>query len=434
MLFLGDHLKMDESFLHFIWKFQHFASRNLKTESGLKIIVLQPGFKNADAGPDFKNAKIKIGDIVWNGNVEIHINAKDWYRHNHQNDDAYDNVVLHVVWKNDGQVHRKDKTIIPTLGLKNIVDEKLLLNYRKVFAQGSEILCNRFFRNVKDITILSMKDKALAQRLEEKSQIIFREIALTDNDWEEISWRLLCKNFGFKTNANSFYELAKSVPFKILKKESYSLRTIEALLFGQAGFLEEDFKDTYYLELKNEYKFKQKKYSLERRIDKHQWKFLRLRPANFPTIRIAQLSTLAASNNSLFSFFMNYSSIKELKKGLVSRQSNYWQQHYNFGEQSKTKIGNLGQLSVDNILINTIVPLQFAYGFHKDLEELKEKALELLTSIKPEKNSITKKWEELGMEIKTAFDSQAMIELYNQYCLKKRCLNCSIGVDLLGAS
>ena len=422
---------MDESFLHFIWKFQQLASRELKTESGLKIILLQPGFKNTDAGPDFKNATIKIGDIVWNGNVEIHMTVKDWYRHNHQNDDAYDHVVLHVVWKNDGQVHRKDKTIIPTLELKNIVDEKLLLNYRKLFTQGNEILCNRFFSHVKDITILSMKDKALAQRLEEKSQIIFREIALTDHDWEEISWRLLSKIFGFKTNANSFYELAKSIPFKILKKESYNVMTIEASLFRQGGFLEEGSKDTYFLELKNEYRFKQKKYSLERRIDKHQWKFLRLRPANFPTIRIAQLSTLVASNNSLFSFVINYPSIRELKKGLESSQSNYWRQHYNFGKPSKTKISRLGKLSVDNILINTIVPLQFAYGLHKDLGELKEKALELLASIKPEKNSITKTWADLGMEIKTAFDSQALIELYNQYCLKKRCLNCSIGVDLL---
>jgi len=425
---------MDESFLHFIWKFQQLASRELKTESGLKIILLQPGFKNTDAGPDFKNATIKIGDIVWNGNVEIHMTVKDWYRHNHQNDDAYDHVVLHVVWKNDGQVHRKDKTIIPTLELKNIVDEKLLLNYRKLFTQGNEILCNRFFSHVKDITILSMKDKALAQRLEEKSQIIFREIALTDHDWEEISWRLLSKIFGFKTNANSFYELAKSIPFKILKKESCNVMTIEALLFRQGGFLEEDSKDTYFLELKNEYRFKQKKYSLERRIDKHQWKFLRLRPANFPTIRIAQLSTLVASNNSLVSLFINYPSIRELKRGLEPSQSNYWRQHYNFGKPSKTKISRLGKLSVDNILINTIVPLQFAYGLYKDLGELKEKALELLASIKPEKNSITKTWADLGMEIKTAFDSQALIELYNQYCLNKRCLNCSIGVDLLSTS
>jgi len=424
---------MEESFLHFTWKFQQFNTRNLISDSGQKITVLQPGFQNSDAGPDFNSAKIKIGEITWNGSVEIHINAKDWYRHNHQTDDAYNNVVLHVVWKNDAFIERKDKTIVPTLELKDIVDEQVIHNYNQLFEPDDEILCRKFIDMVKPITVLSMKDKVLAQRLEAKSEEIFREIALTDYDWEEISWRMLCRNFGFKTNAHPFYELGKSMPLKILKKESQQLRMIEALLFGQAGFLEEEFDDPYFLELKNEYIFRKKKYTIERRLDKYQWKFLRLRPANFPTIRIAQLAKLVSKSENLLSLFINYASIKELKNDFEIVQSSYWQKHYNFGKPAKTTIGRLGKASVENILINTAAPLLFAYGIHKDMEELKEKALELLASVNAEKNSITKRWDSLGMEIKSAFDSQAMIELYNQYCMRKRCLSCSIGTDIIRA-
>jgi hypothetical protein len=295
---------MEESFLHFIWKFQKFKHRNLKTDSGKEIKVLHPGFNNKDADPDFSNAKIKIGEITWNGNVEINVNAKDWYRHNHQHDKAYDNVILHVVWENDTSVTREDKTSIPAFELKNIVDEKLLLNYRQFSESGDEILCGRQMNKIKPITIFSMLDKTLAERLETKSEKIFRDIAFTGNDWEEISWRMLSTNFGFKTNAFPFAELGKSMPLKILKKESENLHSIEALLFGQAGFLENKLEDPYFSELKKEYTFKSKKYDLERRLDKHQWKFLRMRPANFPTIRIAQLAALVSSQSNLFSLLV----------------------------------------------------------------------------------------------------------------------------------
>lgn len=422
---------MEESFLHFIWKFQKLDSRDLKTDAGKEITVLHPGFKNKDAGPDFSNAKIKIGEITWNGNVEIHVNAKDWHRHNHQHDKAYDNVILHVVWKNDTSVLREDKTIIPTFELKNVVDENLLLNYRQFFESGDEILCSRLMNKIKPITIFSMLDKTLAERMETKSEKIFRDIAFTGNDWEEISWRMLCTNFGFKTNAFPFAELAKSIPLKILKKESENLQSIEAILFGQAGFLEVELEDPYFISLKREYTFKTKKYALERRLDKHQWKFLRMRPANFPTIRIAQVAALVSRQSNLFSLFTNFNSVADLKKQLKVVQSDYWRRHYNFGSVSQTETGKLGISSVDNILINTVAPILFAYGIHKDQIELKEKSMEVLASVKPEVNSITKKWMAVGNELKSAFDSQAVIEIFNEYCLKKRCLNCSIGMDLI---
>lgn len=422
---------MEEAFLHFIWKFQQFKSRDLKTFSGKQITVLHPGFRNRDAGPDFNNAKIKIGEITWNGNVEIHVNAKDWNRHNHQKDKAYDNVILHVVWKNDTSVLREDKTIIPAFELKNVVDEKLLYNYHQLIMPGEDILCSRFLDNVKPITIYSMLDKAVAQRLETKSEKIFREIAMTANDWEEIAWRMLCLNFGFKTNAFPFSELGKTMPLKILKKESQNLQTIEALLFGQAGFLEENLGDEYFKDLKKEYTFQRKKYNLERRLDKYQWKFLRMRPANFPTIRIAQIAALISIQSNLFSLFTDFTSISDLKKSLVVIQSSYWRKHYNFGSISQRKSGKLGTSSIENILINTVAPVLFAYGIHKDQIELKEKSMELLASVKPEINSITKKWKVNRIDIKSAFDSQALIEIYSQYCLKKRCLNCSIGTEII---
>lgn len=422
---------MEEAFLHFIWKFQQFNSRNLITDSGQEITVLHPGYKNTDAGPDFSGAKIRIGAITWNGNVEIHVHAKDWNRHNHQLDEAYDNVILHVVWNNDAAVLRKDKTTIPAFELQHVVDEILINKYHQLFEPGYDILCSRFLDQVKSITRYSMMDKALAQRLEEKSAKIFREIAFTGNDWEEIAWRMLCQNFGFKTNAFPFFELGKSLPLKILKKESENLKTVEALLFGQAGFLEEHMEDDYFLELKREYHFKRIKYSLERNLDKHQWKFLRMRPANFPTIRIAQLAALVANHSNLFSLFTDYSSILKLKKSLEVIQSGYWIKHYNFGSQANTVSGKFGMSSIENVLINTVAPLLFAYGVHKDQVELKEKAMELLASVKPESNSITKKWEAQGIESKSAFDSQALIEIYNEYCLKKRCLNCAIGTEII---
>jgi hypothetical protein len=277
----------------------------------------------------------------------------------------------------------------------------------------------------------SMMDKALAQRLEMKSENIFREIAFTGNNWEEIAWRMLCQNFGFKTNAYPFFELGKSLPLNILKKESESLKTVEALLFGQAGFLEEDLEDAYFIELKKEYEFKRIKYGLERNLDKHQWKFLRMRPANFPTIRIAQLAALIAQQSNLFSFFVDYSSISDLKKKLKVVQSDYWINHYNFGKPAKTQSGKLGTSSIENILINTVAPLLFAYGIHKDQVELKDKSMELLASVKKETNSITKKWMDNGVGIKSAFDSQAVIEMYNAYCLKKRCLDCAVGAEII---
>lgn len=422
---------MDESLLHFIWKFQHFKTREIFTDTGQSITVLNTGQQNHDAGPDFFNAKVRIGDIIWNGNIEIHIHSKDWNRHKHQEDPAYENVVLHVVWKNDCSIHRKDNSVIPTLEIKDLVDDSILLNYNKLFVPGEEILCGKFVDLPGSISILNMKEKALAQRLEAKSDHIFRKLAMTNGDWEEVAWRILCENFGFKTNLHPFEILAKSIPFNVLKKESHQKNTAEALLFGMAGFLDDDLEESYFNELKGEFLFKQKKYKLEQRLVKHQWKFLRLRPANFPTIRIAQLAALIVKHVSLFSFVVEFSSAKELRNGLEIEQSAYWKNHYNFGKTASNVIGNLGQSSIENIMINTVAPILFAYGMHKDNQSYKDKSIDLLSGIKAESNSITKKWKQLDVENKSAFDSQALIELFNNYCKRKRCLDCAVGAEII---
>ena len=424
---------MEEAFLHFVWRFQYFNSKNLTSHDGQRILILNPGTTNNDAGPDFKNCKIRIGSITWNGNVEIHIEARDWIRHHHQNDPAYDNVILHVVWKNDIPVKRRDLTIIPTLELKGRIEEELLLNYRQLMQPKIDIFCKPFLPRINSLLVLNMREKALVQRLEKKASLIFRELGMVNGDWEEVTWRVLCKNFGFNTNAFPFKELGKSLSFKILKKESHQLVTIEALLFGMAGLLQSEIDDSYFKRLKKEHHFKMKKYKLERRLDEHQWKFLRLRPANFPTIRLAQLASLVAMKKNIFYLFTDFNDPKELKNNLILNQSEYWKTHYRFGVKSKSKIGQLGISSIENIIINTVSPLRFTYGIHKDSEELKDKSMALLQSIGKESNSIIKKWSDLGVEVSTAFDSQAFLELYNEYCLKKRCLNCAIGVDIVNS-
>lgn len=422
---------MEEAFLHFIWKFQQFDHSALSTDDGRPITIFEPGFKNTDAGPDFKNAKIRIGEIVWNGNVEIHVNAADWRRHNHQNDPAYDNVILHVVWKNDEVVGRNDGTRMPTLEMEGLISDELIFRYRELLTPGENILCSKDLPSVKPVTRYQMLDNALARRLEARTQKIFREIGMTDLDWEEIAWRTLAGNFGFKTNADAFTQLAKSLPLKILKKEAHNLMTIEALMFGQAGFLEETPADDYQRKLSDEYGFKSRKYNLDRRLSRHQWKFLRLRPANFATVRIAQLASFIARHPNLFSTFVDHDSPDDLLKQLKTEQSSYWKKHYDFAKAAQSGIGSLGRVSIENIVINTVVPLLFSYGMYRDDEAMKEKAMQVLTEMKPEKNSIITQWQNAGMNVKSAFDTQALIEQYNHFCLKKQCLGCAVGAEII---
>ena len=421
---------MSESFLHYLWQLQYFEKKNLLTSEGERVTVLKTGTLNSNAGPDFFNAKIKIGEIDWVGNVEIHIKSSDWFAHHHEKDTAYDNVILHVVWENDKPVHQ-NHTAIPTLELKNRVDSSLLDEYRKLINSPTLIACERTFSKVDDLIKISMLDKALMQRLETKAGDVTALLKFNNNDWNETTYQLIARNFGFKVNADPFFQLSKALPYKIIQKQN-NLLQVEALFFGQAGMLETKTKDEYISMLFREYHLLSQKYSLgDFRLNPSQWRFLRLRPANFPTIRLAQLAALLFYSKNIFSQIISIESNISVQKIFLQQQSDYWKSHYRFGKKAKGSVAELGAESIQNVVINTVAPLLVAYGKHKDEQAYIDRAVELLQQLPAEQNKITKEWNELGLKVRNAFDSQALIELHNSFCQKRQCLNCSIGISIL---
>jgi hypothetical protein len=425
-------MAMNESFLHYIWQFQYFDKANLETQQGEQVSIFKTGWLNTNAGPDFSGAKIRIGDLDWVGNVEIHQKASDWIAHSHTQDKAYENVILHVVWEGDEVITRMDGSVIPTIELKDRVDESLLKAYRKLVNSSTVIPCEKSFQSADELIKLSMVEKSLLKRLEYKAHEAQQVLQSNGGDWQETAYQLLARNFGFKINSESFFQLAKSLPYKIITKHSSNLLQLEALLFGQAGMLETKTKDEYVTALFEEYLFLSKKYSIyDSRLSTAQWKFLRLRPANFPTLRIAQFASLMASEKSLFPTFIEADSFDKLQSVLSCSPSVYWHSHFHFARKSKTKIHSFGQASKENVIINTIVPLWVAYGKAKDDQRYVDRAMEILQHIPAEVNKITKIWSGLGMSLQSSFDSQALIEQYNTLCQKRDCLNCVVGASLL---
>jgi hypothetical protein len=422
---------MNEAFLHYIWQYQYFEKNNFRTTSGEPVTILQCGFKNTNAGPDFLNAKIKIGDVVWIGHVEIHINSSEWIDHRHHVDSAYENVILHVVWKENQSILQKDGAALPTAELKGRVSDDLLLRYRKLINQPDTIPCAHHLPNVEEIKKLAMIDKALVERLETKSLAIQERFEKNGSDWEQTAYQILCKNFGFKINSPSFERLSEILPYKVLQKHD-QLVQVEALLFGQAGFLDEQKNDDYFRLLKREYAILGKKYLLDdRRMNRSQWRFLRLRPANFPTIRLAQLAALVVNGKNMFSKIVDATSYQDLLEMFSFTQSEYWQTHYRFDHPTGEGISGMGRASIDNVIINTAIPLMVAYGKAKDDQRYLDHAISLMQQIPAEENVITKRWNEQHMLSSTAADSQGLIELFNNYCMKKRCLDCNIGFSIL---
>ncbi|HEV8513257.1 MAG TPA: DUF2851 family protein [Cyclobacteriaceae bacterium] len=422
---------MNESFLHYLWQFQYFDKKDLCSADGEPISILKAGQLNSNSGPDFSDAKIRINGMEWAGTVEIHVKSSDWQAHQHQTDMAYENVVLHVVWENDRPIFRKDNTPIPTLELKDRVEPSLIKEYKKLINSSGVIACEKSFAQVDDLVKLSMLERALMQRLEDKANRVKELLNLNHGDWEETCYQLLAKNFGFKVNSDPFYQLARSLPYKIIQKQNSQLQ-VEALLFGQAGMLETKTKDEYITSIFQEYKLLSQKYKLsESRLNTAQWRFLRLRPANFPTVRLAQFASLLCTSKNIFSQLISATSFSSVQKLLSVDQSSYWINHYRFGKKAKGSVPSMGESSIQNIIINTVAPLLVAYGKYKDEQLYIDKAVELLQQLPAEQNKITRTWDSLGLKIKTAFDSQSLIELYNNFCQKRQCLNCSVGVSIL---
>ncbi len=423
---------MTEAFLFYIWQCQYFDQLALTTATGESLAIIKTGNYNTDQGPDFSNAKIRIGDIEWAGNVEMHIRSSDWNQHAHGQDAAYNNVVLHVVWKHDMEIKRTDGTLIPTLELSHRVGLGLAKSYHQLVNSGLSIPCKKLFPAISDLTKISMLEKAVAQRLKAKSLQVLELLEKNKGDWEETFYQTLCKNFGFKVNADPFLQLAKVIPYRLLQKQSSNLLQVEALLFGGAGFLEAKTKDDYLSALFREYRLLQRKYTLaEKQLTYTQWKFLRLRPANFPTIRIAQMAAILFSQRNLFSRLLEASTIEEITNMFQHPPSVYWQTHYRFGQPANKTTETIGKSSIENVIINSVVPVLAAYSQAKDDQQMMDKALLWLEQVAAEENKITRLWQELGLKVTSAFDSQALIEQYNNMCQKRNCLNCAVGAILI---
>ena len=421
---------MKEELLHFVWSTGNFNSLNLATTNGEKIEIIYKGLHNTNAGPDFLNAKVKIGNTLWAGQVEMHVNASAWEQHGHHADKAYDNVVLHVVYEDDKPIMRADGILIPTLVLKGLISPKIINGYEDLISNSHWIPCEKLLPQIDPFITSSWLDRLTAERLEQKTTPIAALLKDTKNDWQEAFYRMLARYFGLKVNAEPFEALAQSLPQIIIAKHKNNLLQIEALLFGQAGLLESTFKDDYPNQLKKEYTFLRHKHNLTP-ISAAQWKFLRLRPANFPTVRLAQLADLLLRSSGLFSKVIEAENYKQLRDFFNAGVSEYWVTHYRFDTESKKRDKHLGNAAIDLLLINTVIPFIFTYGKMKDLPDLQDRALAYLEEIKPEKNNIITRWEDLDIKAKSAYQTQALLQLKNNYCTPKQCLACGIGNSIL---
>ncbi len=421
---------MRESFLHFLWRSRRFNAQNLSTTLGFSIEIQQMGEHNTHAGPDFLNARIRLDGTLWAGNVEMHLKASEWLSHGHSQDPAYDNVVLHVVMEEDFPILRANGERIPCLELKGRIPPKLLENYVRLEQEQAWIPCQHFFNQVPDIVRLNWLDRLMVERLESKTTAISEALKATDNHWEEAFYRLLARNFGLKVNADPFEAMARSLPLVTLSRHRSSLLQIEALIFGQAGFFQEKYTDVWPAELAREYRHLAHKYTLEP-LALSQWKFLRLRPANFPSVRLAQFAALIQQSNQLFSNILDSNNLREIENLFDLNPSPYWSDHFQFDKPSVKREKKLGRDFVHLLVINTIAPFMFHYGKMRELEGPQKRALAILEELPPEINTILEGWQILGESARNAFQSQALIHLKTRYCDAKRCLECAIGAAIL---
>tara|TARA_R110002051_G_scaffold137396_2_gene209851 strand:+ start:10037 stop:11314 length:1278 start_codon:yes stop_codon:yes gene_type:complete len=421
---------MREDLLHFVWMYRKYPINKLKTNSGESIIVESTGVHNHLSGPDFFNAKVELNGQLWAGNVEIHVKSSDWYAHNHQEDSNYDNVVLHVVWDDDVSVFRKDGTQIPTLSLKKYISLELLETYQALFDSRNYrfINCEKEFNDVDDFLRNNWLDRLFVERLEEKSVYINQLLESTNNDWEQVLFLMLLKTFGSKINKDVFVELGKTVDFSIIRKLHEKPLELESLFLGQARLLDDDHEiDAHYKSLKKEYDFLKHKYQLMQPYKAPE--FFRLRPSNFPTIRLAQLSTIYSTNYNLFHLLIEQDQ-PNISKIFNLGTSVYWETHYNFGKTSKKSVKKISNSFLDLLMINTIIPLKFSYQRYQGNMN-NESLLKILKSIKEEDNSIVDNFRKLHVSIKDAKESQSYIQLYNKYCVKDKCLDCAVGASLM---
>lgn len=417
---------MKEDFLHFIFKNRLWDDHSLFLTSGEPFEIIDTGILNHDSGPDFFNAKIKTDGTVWAGNIEIHVNSSDWYKHNHHQDFSYDNVILHIVFNNDKPVKRSNGETIPVWEIR--FPHYLYNKYSEFKNSELSIPCQDFIDLVDPLNMRIWIERLGVERLERKTELILNYLNKNNSDWEEAFYILLARNFGFHSNSLPFELLALSTSLSIVRKNCDNLFTLEALLFGQAGFLNSTKGDAYAKKMKDEYQFLANKYSLEP-IDNKMWKSGRLRPGNMPAIRIAQFSSLMQSFQGLFSAIIKNTNINLIANYFRIQPSEYWQTHYSFGKPSDKVSSNFGRTAFETIMINTIAPFRIIYSksFSNGVDNV---PIDWLEEIKPENNKIVKAWKDAEIIPQSAFESQALIQLKSEYCDLKKCLYCNIGTEI----
>lgn len=423
---------MKEDFLHYIWKFKKFNFGRALTVKGEPVTLIDPGMANVNSGPDFFNAKLKIGEQLWAGNVEIHINSSHWYEHHHEQDEAYDNVILHVVWEDDMEIFRKNNTLLPTMELKDLVPPSTLQNYRELLLapNGSWINCETEFGSFDNFDFQNWMERLYLERLETKAEVLLDLLKRYDNDWEAVLFRLIGKNFGLKVNGGAFISMAQSFDFKVVRKCRESLLSLEALLLGQSGQLDAGAEDVYYNQLKSEYQFLKKKFRLDNKYVERP-KFFRLRPDNFPGLRLAQLAALYHKVPHLFSAVVEAGSVNELRQIFAVEPSEFWKTHYTFERAHAARKKKLSAAFVDLLIINSLLPVRFSYEKHTGTGD-PSVIINMIEELKAERNSVITKFNTIrpGSAI-TALDSQALLQLKHNYCDKNACLQCNLGIKLL---
>ena len=417
-----------ERLLQYVWQYRLYSTVDLHTTDGYPVKVIDPGIRNTDAGPDFFNAKIQIGDAIWAGNVEIHRKASDWKAHHHNTDPAYESVILHVVGDDDAVVYRSDGEIIPQAVIA--IPSKIKHNMDWLLSRDTTLPCAERIHEIEPFYISTWMNALLTERLERKVNDILTLLEHYKDDWNEVFYILLTRNFGFGNNSDAFEYLAKSLPFKYIRKQRSNSLQIEALLFGQAGLLNEKFDDAYYQLLQQEYRFLQQKFNLKL-VDYCMIKKLRIRPSSFPHLRIAQLAAIWTQHDTLFSRILENSKPEVLKSCFNVSLSPYWNTHYHFRFSSPAKKKTIGMSATHIVLINTVAPILFAYGRKKQMPDFCTKALHLLETIPPERNILITNFIDAGVRVKNAYDTQALIQLRREYCEKKKCLYCRIGFSLI---
>jgi hypothetical protein len=423
---------MTEAFLHYLWQYRLVDMRNLRTDDGQTVEVVNAGKYNHDAGPDFFNARLRLNGTQWAGNVEIHINSSDWQKHSHHNDPAYDSCILHVVYRYDSTTLRMDGSRIPTVEIGERFPNYLWDNYLRLLGTTGWVACQHRLREIDESIWQKLMSDMVEERLELKSKQILISLAGTRDDWEETFYQYLSRNFGFQLNAMPFEMLARSLPLKLIKYELSNPLNIEAMLFGQAGMLDINNHDFYTGDLNERYGHLQKKYSLKN-IPVSAWKYLRLRPVNFPPVRIAQLSALLISKPAIFGLLRDIKNTKELFALFNVSTSPYWNEHYMPGKKSKAIVKNIGRTSISNIIINTVVPFLYTWGKYSGNTQLMTRSVKMLEELPAEENKLINSWTDAGIKTSTAAGTQSLLQLKLNHCAEKKCLTCLIGKQLINS-